>query len=98
MRSYKRIKSVAGSCLRSLIIRLHRCSRHTLLAVLCIVCALALSLPSLILSATAMTGFNTLSNKSIELNLNTEESEAKVTLNGMMPHNAVATVTDVTGD
>ena len=98
MRSYNRIKSVAGSCLRSLIIRLHRCSRRTLLAVLCIVCALALSLPSLILSATAMTGFNTLSNKSIELNLNTEESEAKVTLNGMMPHNAVATVTDVTGD
>lgn len=98
MRSYNRIKSVAGSCLRSLIIRLHRCSRHTLLAALCIVCALALSLPSLILSATAMTGFNTLSNKSIELNLNTEESEAKVTLNGMMPHNAVATVTDVTSD
>ena len=98
MRSYNRIKSVAGSCLRSLKIRLHRSSRHTVLAVLCIVCALALSLPSLILSATAMTGFNTLSNKSIELNLNTEKSEAKVTLNGMMPHNAVATVTDVTGD
>ena len=32
------------------------------------------------------------------MNVNTEDAESTVKLNGMMPHNAVANVTDVTGD
>jgi len=59
---------------------------------------LSLLIPGFSLTVTAVIGNGMLSNKSIEMNLNTEEADSKVTLNGMMPHNAVATVTDVTED
>lgn len=92
MRPYNRIMSVAAACLLSFKKRL------PLQRILCVICILAILFPGFSMTATAITGNGTLSNKSIELNLNTDETDSKVILNGMMPHNAVATVTDVTGD
>ncbi len=98
MRSHNRIISVAGSCLLSFGKGLIRIRGKTLCRVLCVICAAALLLPGFSLSAGATAGADNLSNKSIELKVNAAEPGAKVTLNGMMPKNAVAAVTDVTGD
>ena len=97
MRSYNRILSVAGSLLS---LKKHprgRVSRRIMCRIFCIVCALTILLSSFPLSVFAVTGSDGLRNQSIELNLDTEP-DATVKLNGIMPHNAVATVTDVTGD
>ena len=92
MNTLKKIYSAAVVCLLSFKKRL------PLQRILCVICILAILFPGFSLTVTAITGNDALSNKSIELNLNTEEADSKVTLNGMMPHNAVANVTDVTGD
>ncbi len=97
MRSYNRILSVAGSLLS---LKKHprgSVSRRIMCRTFCIVCALTILLSSFPLSVFAVTGSDGLRNQSIELNLDTDP-DATVKLNGMMPHNAVATVTDVTGD
>ena len=65
---------------------------------LCLICAAAVLVPSFTLSVLAAAGDNGLSNQSIELNVNTEKADSTVKLNGLMPNNAVATVTDVTSD
>ncbi len=99
MRFYNRILSVAGNCLLSLKKRPNgRVSRRIVCRIFCMVCALTILLSSFPLSALAVTGPDGLHNQSIELNLATDEAESTVKLNGLMPHNAVATVTDVTGD
>lgn len=92
MNTLKKIYSAAVVCLLSFKKRL------PLQRILCVICILAILFPGFSLTVTAITGNDALSNKSIELNLNTEDADSKVTLNGMMPHNAVANVTDVTGD
>lgn len=92
MNTLKKIYSAAVVCLLSFK------KRNNLQLFLCIICILSLLIPGFSLTVTAVTGNGMLSNKSIEMNLNTEEADSKVTLNGMMPHNAVATVTDVTED
>lgn len=92
MNTLKKIYSAAVVCLLSFK------KRKNLQLFLCIICILSLLIPGFSLTVTAVTGNGMLSNKSIEMNLNTEEVDSKVTLNGMMPHNAVATVTDVTED
>lgn len=92
MNTLKKIYSAAVVCLLSFK------KRKNLQLFLCIICILSLLIPGFSLTVTAVTGNGMLSNKSIEMNLNTEEADSKVTLNGMMPHNAVATVTDVTED
>ena len=92
MNSLKKIYSAAVVCLLSFK------KRKYLQRFLCFICILSILLPGFSITATAITGNGALSNKSIELNLNTDETDSKVILNGMMPHNAVATVTDVTGD
>ncbi len=92
MNTLKKIYSAAVVCLLSFK------KRKNLQLFLCIICILSLLIPGFSLTVTALTGNGMLSNKSIEMNLNTEEADSKVTLNGMMPHNAVATVTDVTED
>ncbi len=97
MRSYNRILSIAGSLLS---LKKHprgSVSRQIMCRIFCIVCALTILLSSFPLSVFAVTGSDGLRNQSIELNLDTEP-DATVKLNGIMPHNAVATVTDVTGD
>lgn len=92
MNTLKKIYSAAVVCLLSFK------KRKNLQLFLCIICILSLLIPGFSLTVTAVIGNGMLSNKSIEMNLNTEEADSKVTLNGMMPHNAVATVTDVTED
>ena len=92
MNTLKKIYSAAVVCLLSFK------KRKNLQLFLCIICILSLLIPGFSLTVTAVIGNGMLSNKSIEMNLNTEEADSKVTLNGMMPHNAVANVTDVTGD
>lgn len=92
MNTLKKIYSAAVVCL------LNFKKRKNLRLFLCIICILSLLIPGFSLTVTAVIGNGMLSNKSIEMNLNTEEADSKVTLNGMMPHNAVATVTDVTED
>ena len=92
MNTLKKIYSAAVVCLLSFK------KRKNLQLFLCIICILSRLIPGFSLTVTAVTGNGMLSNKSIEMNLNTEEADSKVTLNGMMPHNAVATVTDVTED
>lgn len=92
MNTLKKIYSAAVVCL------LPFKKRKNLQLFLCIICILSLLIPDFSLTVTAEIGNGMLSNKSIEMNLNTEEADSKVTLNGMMPHNAVATVTDVTED
>ena len=99
MRLYNRIQSVAGTCLLSFKKISHRNgSRAIMCRLLCLICAAAVLVPSFTLSVLASAGDNGLSNQSIELNLNTEKADSTVKLNGLMPNNAVATVTDVTGD
>lgn len=99
MRLYNRIQSVAGTCLLSFKKISHRNgSRAIMCRLLCLICAAAVLVPSFTLSVLAAAGENGLSNQSIELNLNTENADSTVKLNGLMPNNAVATVTDVTGD
>lgn len=98
MRSYNRILSVAGSLL-SLKKHLHRKGgRRIARQLLSMICVMTLLLSMTPLSVMAATGPDGLRNQSIELNLATDEAESTVKLNGLMPHNAVATVTDVTGD
>lgn len=99
MRLYNRIQSVAGTCLLSFKKISHRNgSRAIMCRLLCLICAAAVLVPSFTLSVLAAAGENGLRNQSIELNLNTEKADSTVKLNGLMPNNAVATVTDVTGD
>ena len=92
MKLFRKCFSAAVVCLLSFK------KRKNLQLFLCIICILSLLIPGFSLTVTAVIGNGMLSNKSIEMNLNTEEADSKVTLNGMMPHNAVATVTDVTED
>ena len=99
MRLIKRILSFAGACLLSFIGSMRRNDRRgAVCRVIAMVCALTVLFSGLSIYNFAASDIDGLHNKSIKLDVNTEVADSTVTLNGLMPRNAVATVTDVTED
>ena len=99
MRLIKRILSFAGACLLSFIGSIRRNDRRgAVCRVIAMVCALTVLFSGLSIYNFAASDIDGLHNKSIKLDVNTEVADSTVTLNGLMPRNAVATVTDVTED
>lgn len=99
MRLIKRIQSFAGACLLSFIGSIRRNDRRgAVCRVIAMVCALTVLFSGLSIYNFAASDIDGLHNKSIKLDVNTEATDSTVTLNGLMPRNAVATVTDVTED
>ena len=99
MRLIKRILSFAGACLLSFIGSIRRNDRRgAVCRVIAMVCALTVLFSGLSIYNFAASDIDGLHNKSIKLDVNTEATDSTVTLNGLMPRNAVATVTDVTED
>lgn len=99
MRLIKRILSFADACLLSFIGSMRRNDRRgAVCRVIAMVCALTVLFSGLSIYNFAASDIDGLHNKSIKLDVNTEAADSTVTLNGLMPRNAVATVTDVTED
>ena len=97
MRLIKRILSFAGACLLSFIGSMRRNDRRgAVCRVIAMVCVLTVLFSGLSIYNFAASDIDGLHNKSIKLDVNTEATDSTVTLNGLMPRNAVATVTDVT--